>query len=172
MDLIEIFRSPPGKALKNRVVSETGSSQEKFDQIYTIMVHEPEPVSWKAAWALDYCDENSPGLAASHLHEIIKLLRIKESDGFRRSCLRMLSRYKIPEKDQGILADLCFGWLAIESTPVAVKVHCMQILANIAVEYPELKSEIIMIIEDQMDLNSAGFRSRGKQILKSLKKKI
>ena len=36
--------------------------------------------------------------------------------------------------------------------------------------YPELKHELITVIEDQVENNSVGFMSRGRRIIKQLEK--
>jgi len=54
--------------------------------------------------------------------------------------------------------------------PVAVKVHAMQIIYNHTLIYPELKEELITVIEDQVENNSVGFKSRGMRIIRQLKK--
>jgi hypothetical protein len=46
----------------------------------------------------------------------------------------------------------------------------MTVLFNIVKKYPELKDELKMSIEDQLPYGSAGFKSRGRRILKSLEK--
>jgi len=53
--------------------------------------------------------------------------------------------------------------------PIAIRVFAMTVLANLADTYPEIKGELIAVIEDQMPYGSAGFISRGKKILKKLK---
>ena len=45
----------------------------------------------------------------------------------------------------------------------------MDIAYNIASDIPELKEELALVINDQMEFNSAGFKSRGKRILKKIK---
>jgi len=169
MQLRDYFKAAPSAATRKWVVAEVGHSQERFDELYTLMLSEKEPMAWRIAWVLDYCDENSPGLAQKHIKELVASLGSFVSQGMLRSCLRMISRYKLDEDDQGIVADLCFDWLHKENVPVAIKVYSMQILADLAMEYPELKQELILLIEDHMDLNSAGFKSRGARILKKLR---
>ena len=46
----------------------------------------------------------------------------------------------------------------------------MQIIYNHTLIYPELKEELITVIEDQLENNSVGFKSRGMRIIRQLKK--
>ena len=48
----------------------------------------------------------------------------------------------------------------------------MTVLYNITLKIPELADELKIIIEDQMPYGSAGFKSRGKKILKGLQKAL
>jgi len=164
----EYFRTPPSKAVRDRIVSEVGASPELFAELFAFMIREKEPTAWRVSWVLDYCDENNPGLILPHMGELITFLGGRRSEGLLRSCLRMLSRYRIPEAYQGQIADQCFSWLSREAVPVGLKVHSMQILANMAMEYPELKQELTLLIEDNLELNSAAFRARGTMVLKQM----
>ena len=119
---------------------------------------------------MDGCDERHPGLALKHLSRITRRLPELESMGSLRSLLRLLCRHEIPEADQGLLIDLCFGYLVSELYPLAVKVHAMQIIYNHVLLYPELKQELITVIEDQTENNSVGFKARGKRIISLLEK--
>jgi hypothetical protein len=44
----------------------------------------------------------------------------------------------------------------------------MQIIFNHVLLYPELKGELIAVIEDQMNNNSVGFSSRARRLLKQM----
>jgi hypothetical protein len=90
------------------------------------------------------------------------------NDAVKRNTLRVLRYVEIPEDLMGIAADICFKYLLSGKEPVAVKVHAMDVLFNITRKFPELKEELKLAIEDQMPFGSAGFRSRGGKILKSL----
>ena len=46
----------------------------------------------------------------------------------------------------------------------------MQIIFNHALIYPELKEELVMVIEDQVGNNSVGFKSRGTRIIRQLER--
>tara|TARA_Y100000766_G_scaffold270571_1_gene268612 strand:- start:455 stop:592 length:138 start_codon:yes stop_codon:yes gene_type:complete len=44
----------------------------------------------------------------------------------------------------------------------------MKILTNLAVKYPELKAEVIFLINQQLKGNSSGYKSAAKKELKRL----
>lgn len=170
MDLKQLIANIPSASEKEYLVTEIASSQKKFDELFLFMFRQKDPIAWRAAWIIDGCDEKEPSLSKKHLSKIINSLQEFRSHGVRRSFLRLLSRHNIPEKEQGKLADLCFQYMVSELQPVAVKVYAMQILFNLTRIYPELSRELITVIEDQYDNNSAGFKARGKLILRQLEK--
>lgn len=70
---------------------------------------------------------------------------------------------------EGIVVDELFKWLLDPKMQVAVKVYSMEVICQMCFKYPELKGELIEVIDDQLDKNSIAFRTRAKQILKKLK---
>jgi hypothetical protein len=168
MDYRSFLTNFPSRAEKELYISEVGDSPEKFNTLLDLALHDKDPVAWRSAWILDGSDEQHPGLASGSLSRMIHRLPEIESTGTLRSLLRLLCRYPIDEADQGILIDLCFGYLVSELFPVAVKVHAMQIIYNHVLIYPELKEELVAVIQDQVVNNSVGFKSRGMRIIKQL----
>lgn len=150
---------------KEQMAAQIGSSPETYSLLIDISFSGKKPVDWRAAWVADYLAEIHPSLPEPHLETILRQLNRSMPGGVLRCYLRMLVRYPIPEKYQGLIADLCFESLSRESIPVAVKVHAMEILSRFAEEYPELKNELLIILRDQMVNNSTGFKTRARKII-------
>jgi hypothetical protein len=170
MDFRSLLADIPSGVGKDLLIGEVIQSESHFDQLLSLALHEKDPLAWRAGWILDGSDEKMPGLARKHIPGIVRALPGLESMGTRRSLLRLLTRHPIPEEEQGLLIDLCFSYLVSELYPVAVKAHAMQIIYNHVLIYPELKHELITILEDQADNNSVGFRARGNILIKQLEK--
>jgi hypothetical protein len=170
MDLKSLLTNNLSSSEKELIVRELGDSERNFTTLLELALFEKDPMAWRAAWVLDGCDERHPELSTAFLSRIIRHLPETESMGTLRSMLRLLSRHEILEADQGALIDLCFGTMVSERFPVAVKVYAMQIIYNHVLIYPELKEELVSVIRDQSENNSAGFKARGTLILKQLEK--
>jgi hypothetical protein len=168
MDFRSLLINIPSGFDKEVYIREVGRSAGHFRALLDMALHEKDPLAWRAAWILDGSAEKHPEIAVGHIHRIIRKLPGIKSTGVTRSLLRLLCRYEIPEEDQGLLIDLCFGYMVSELYPVAVKVHAMQLIYNHVLLYPELKGELRTVIEDQVIHNSAGFRSRGMRIIGNL----
>ncbi|MDR1155602.1 MAG: hypothetical protein LBL04_12925 [Bacteroidales bacterium] len=149
-----------------------GDNEKEFERLMAIVLHGREPVVQRAAWAMDACLKIHPKLLLPYVETLIAALPRFGNNGTIRQVVKALAVRDIPEKLEGQAVDLCFRWLQSSATPVAVKVHCMQILANITVQHPDLAVELRTVISGQMPRNSAGFASRGRKILKQLQNEI
>jgi hypothetical protein len=170
MDFRSLLLDFPSGAEKDLYIQKVIGSKDLFATLLDLSLFDPDPVAWRAAWILDGSDELQAGLASRYLNKIVRALPKLESKGSLRSLLRMLCRYDIPEESQGLLIDLCFGYLTSELIPVAVKAHAMQIVYNHVLLYPELKEELVTILEDQIDNNTVGFLSRARRLIKQMEK--
>ena len=146
-----------------------GGDASAFERLMRIVLHGREPVVQRAAWAMDICLAKHPCLLSPWVDALIDALPRMCNNGVKRQAVKALASCSfIPEQHEGQLAGLCFDWLQSADIPVAIKVHCMQILANIAARHPGLAGELRTVIVEQTPRNSAGFASRAKKILKRL----
>ena len=145
-----------------------GDSEKEFGRLMDIVLHGREPVVQRAAWAMDACMEAHPEFLLPYVETLIEALPRFSNNGVIRQVVKALVALNIPEEYEGQLADFCFCRLQSAEVPVAIKVHCMQILANITVLHPDLAGELRTVIIEQIPRNSVGFASRGRKILKQL----
>ena len=153
------------------VIHTIGSNEDHFCEIIWLILHEKEPVPSRAAWVADGVSLTYPEMIKPYLSALIQKLPSYQHPGTIRNVLKILTRYPIPHEEEGFLADFCFNSIIEAENPVAIKVHSMQILANLAQIYPELSIELCTIIEDQFDKNSAGFKSKGRKILQEFQQR-
>lgn len=52
--------------------------------------------------------------------------------------------------------------------PIAVKVFAMTVLSTICKYEPELKNELILVLEDQLENTSSGFKSKAIKVLNGI----
>ncbi len=149
-----------------------GDNEKEFGRLMEIVLHGKEPVVQRAAWAMDACLESHPELLSPYIETLIEALPLFSNNGVKRQIVKALAVRNIPEKLEGQVADLCFCWMQSSTVPVAIKAHCMQILANITVRHPDLAVELRTVINEQIPRNSVGLASRGRKILKQLQNEI
>ncbi|PID92410.1 MAG: hypothetical protein CSA96_03450 [Bacteroidetes bacterium] len=169
MDFRSLLQKFPSGTEKNDLTKRILEEPACRQSLLRLALRDKDPLAWRAAWIFDAADEQE-AFARGFIPEIVQALPGLKSSGSMRCLLRMLSRYEIPEDEQGILLDICFSSLVSEAAPIAVKAHAMQIIYQHSLLYPELGRELKTILEDQMENNTAGYKSRARRILKQLKK--
>lgn len=144
-----------------------------FPELFSIFLRNQEPVSRRAAWALDLYTEKRPALLLPLIPELIIKLSGFTHDGMKRHSLRMISRSPIPDSEHtGILITLCFQWMISGKEAIACKVYCMDILYQISCKEPDLKKELADTIEWRLEEESAGFKNHGSKMLGKLYKEL
>lgn len=144
-----------------------GSNQQRFDELFRLFLHDEYQVVQRAAWPLSYCVIAHPSFISKHWKKLLgNLKKPNLHDAVKRNSIRLMQDVNIPEKYHGEVMHICFGYLESPTEPLAVKCFSMTVLANLAKEYPEIKPELKLIIEDQLPHQTAGFKSRAKKLLK------
>ena len=76
----------------------------------------------------------------------------------------------IPKENEGKAIDLLFDFLVSKDTNVTIKSRALFVLFKLTKKYPEIKNELILCINDQMDKYSIDFKIRSTKILNELDK--
>lgn len=144
---------------------------EHTDVIMTKALDDSEPENWRAAWMIDKINEKNPAVVLPYLPAMTDFLLTTKNNSKRRHLLKLISLHDIPKKRMGILLNYCLDVFTDAAIPVAVRVHAMQILYNIAQKEPDFASELIDLIEHEIEYHgSAGIKSRGQKLLKKLRR--
>lgn len=168
MSLIQEILIEHSKTQCTKIVTWVGSSQQRFDELFTLFLQDEYRVTQRAAWPMSYCVIANPAFIKRHWEKLVdNLTKPNLHDGVKRNTVRFLQHIEIPEKYQGALMDICFRYLESPTEALAVKVFSMQVLGNLAKLYPEIKPELKLLIEEQLPNQTAGFKSRAKKILKT-----
>ena len=169
MKLREQILKEHSKANCNAIVQWIGNSQQRFDQLFDLFLKDEYRVVQRAAWPLSYAVMAHPEFIKKHFSKLLKNLdKPGIHNSVKRNTVRLLQDIQIPEKFQGQVMDICFGYISSPTEFVAVKAFALTVLENLSKKYPEIRSELKTIIEDRWDYESAAFRARGKKILKGL----
>lgn len=127
----------------------------------------------RAAWPIGIIGQTHSHLLKKHLPVFVSLLRKPGlHNAVRRNITRLLQYVSIPEELKGDVMDACFSFICDVQEKAAVKAFSLTILEQLAKEYPEIMPEIVTVIEEQWDYETAAFHSRARKILaESFKKK-
>ena len=152
------------------IAEQVSTDNDKYDKLISIVFSNIEPIARRAVYAIDHTNDINQELILKYIDRITDFVLTKPNYSIMRSFLKLLSMNNIPKEKQGEILMLCTDYIFSEKVPAAVKVHCLQIFYNITDEEPDLKPELIQIIEDSFEFNSAGFRCRASKLMKRLRK--
>ena len=164
------------KLLKQRYSKETIQGIAEFlvqnpDSLHSYLkiIKDGKPgMSQRAAWALGHAGEMDKTILIPHLSTLIEILQHPKHDAVTRNIYRVLQYVNIPEDFEGRIYNLCIRDLINPKQPVAVKCFGMTTAYNISKKHKELQSELKMVIEENLENASAGYKSRAKKILPKL----
>lgn len=170
MDIRKTLISGNSKLTAVSIAEYIQNDEDKFKELMYLFLKDEPLITQRASWAVSHCADRYPELIMPWIKPMIKNLQKDINDAVKRNTVRVFQFIDIPENHLGKLADICFRFLGSAKEPIAVKVFSMTILFNMTQKIPEIKNELLPIIEDQLPYGSAGFQARGKKIITALKK--
>ncbi|WP_053179479.1 hypothetical protein [Sunxiuqinia dokdonensis] len=142
---------------------------DQIEDLVDIGLNAPQKETWRAVWIMDRIHEKKPELVRAYIPRFIEALPLTNHESKLRHLLKLVSLNPLPQDQLGMLWDFGLGVFADASRPIAIRVHAMQLLFEITETVPDLKPELMQLIEHEMEFHgSAGIRSRGKKLLKKL----
>lgn len=155
------------------VTKEIIQNPKEFDVLMSVALYHPKQRSWRAAYLVDKIHDEVPEMVIPYLPAIIEKLEVEDNASKRRHWLKLISMNLVDESFFGFLFDYCIKIFTSAKEAIAVRVHAMQILYNISEREPDLKPEVLEIIEHELEYHStAGIRSRGGKLVKKLHAQI
>ena len=169
MNLEKELLKEHSKAQGNKIADYVIKDKKRFDNLMEIFFKADYRLNQRAAYSMNICYDKKPELITPYIEKLIFNLK-KEGlhDAVKRNTIRILQFIQIPAELEGEIYDICFNYLTSMDEPIAIKAFSMRVLANICKSYPELKNELIPVIEDLLPHGSSGIKNRGKKILKEL----
>ncbi len=170
------------KAQTMRIVQWVGHDADRLRILMEIFLNDPpsKPLppgrgyqyifTQRSAWAVRYVAEKAPEIMQPWLDRLVQNLNHSPlHDAIVRNTLNVFEHLDFPAKFDESLTDICFQRLADPKEAIAIRCASMTILERICTRIPELKPELKLILEDQLEHGSAGFKSRAKKLLSRLK---
>ena len=157
------------KRQTDKIIKWIGTDQTKFDELVKLFLQSEYRVTQRAGWPLSNIGIEHPEMIAKHLKPMLMNLK-KENlhNAVIRNTFRLLQFIPLPKKLSGLAAEVAFNYFTDKSQPVAIHVFSMTVLGNLCKQFPELKNELLPLIEERLPYSTPGFRSRAKKVLKQI----
>ena len=159
------------KAQCASIVHWVGASQQRFNELFHLFLNDEYRVVQRAAWPVSNCVIAYPDFIKKNWSAFtVNLQKTNLHNSVKRNSIRMLQDIIIPKKYQGQIMDICFNYVQNPNEAVAVKAFSLTVLSNLAQQYPEIIPEIKFLIVEQIDHQTAAFKSRAKVFFKKFEK--
>ena len=143
--------------------------KKKYAELIQLILEAESPIPQYGSWVLQHSADMDATQIIPYISQLLQLLEEKPHNAVKRAVLRSIVDVQIPAENLDHAVDLCFRFLEDHNEPVAVKMFSMCVLWNACQNEPELLQELGRQIEVQLPVSSAGFKSRGRKILKDLR---
>jgi len=143
---------------------------DDLDILVKLALDDSQTQNYRAIWMVEKVHDQRPELVLPYLPFMTDFVLLTKNSGKKRHILKLISLYPIPEEELSLMLDFCIGIFTDATEEIAVRVHAMQILCNIALKEHDFINELIDIIENEIEYHgSAGIASRGRKLLKKLR---
>jgi hypothetical protein len=145
-----------------------GADKKRLAKLMDIFLNDDGVLAQRSSWIVNMVNDKHPELILPYLEAVIKRMQQPGShDAVKRNMVRILEHTDIPEPVHGIVMTACFDFLADPKETIAVRCFSMNVLDNLSKVYPEIRPELIMLVQNQLENGaSAGFKVRARRILK------
>lgn len=143
---------------------------EDLEILVKLALDDSQTQNYRAIWMVEKVYDQRPELVRSFLPAMTDFVLQTKNSGKKRHILKLISLHPIPEERLSLMLDFCIRIFTDAAEEIAVRVHAMQILCNIALKEHDFINELIDIIENEIEYHgSAGIASRGRKLLKKLR---
>ena len=168
MDIQQAILKEHSKQQTMKIVNFIGSDVQRLEELLNLFLKGEPLERQRCAWVVYHFTPVQQQLSRSYFEQMLDALTEEAHPAVWRATLRLFDNAGIPSGLEGIIVTLAFDVLADPSKPVATKIYAMTILGDYCRKEPDLAGELRLLIEEQWHHSSAGFKSRGKKVLKML----
>lgn len=169
-NLKSALQEPTSPAWESDLCHLVCENEHRFLELIEVFYGNDSRLLQKSTLIILACNKVKPEWVDDQVPRMVNSLNKNIPTPLKRNILRILQYKTIPETLWGHAADQCFNYLESSKEPVAIKAFSMTVLYNLTKKLPDLARELRLLIEEQYNLGSAGFKARGRHVLGQLTK--
>lgn len=133
----------------NKVVGQIEYYPDLIKDIREFVFDKDPRKNMRATWLLLHIAFKHPQLIKKEIPTLLRFLdQATNHTGAIRNCVRIFMEIEIPEKFCASIYDRCQLYATNATLPHAVRVFAIYTMANICKRFPELKQELLIIIDE------------------------
>ncbi|MEH3115648.1 hypothetical protein [Pedobacter terrae] len=177
--LLETIKTTLQKSKVEKLATIASADGFSVKDLIDLTFYHDQQIGFRAAWILE-------NVFTNHQQQFLPYIRYFLEKFPQQSNLSALRHYAkilaimtkrnasieikkiIADYDTDHLVEVVFVWLIDGKIPVAIKSHCLNILANLTIKHSWIREELLQTIDFLVDKESIGFFAKVKQIRKQL----
>ncbi len=142
MDLVAILSEKQSSKNVKHITEKALEDPSILKALVKLMDNGSKRLSQNAAWPICHITDADPTVFSKHQKKLLALLRRTDvHPAVHRNVIRIFHYLKVDTQLEGELLDICFHFLNVKETPIAVQHLAMHILWKMTKQYPELLNE-------------------------------
>ena len=177
--LLETIKTTLQKSKVEKLAAIASEDTFSVKELIDLSFYHDEQIGFRSAWILEnvysFYEERFLPYALYFLEKLPKQSNLSAMRHYVKILAFMTRKNASTEIKQIIanyntdyLVEVVFAWLIDEKIPVAVKSHCLTILANLNAKHDWIKDELLQTMDFLVDKESIAFFAKVKQIKKQL----
>jgi hypothetical protein len=177
--LLETIKTTLQKTKATKLAAIAIQTEYSIKHLIDLTFYPKEQIEFRASWILETICLTDFERFLPQIHYFLEKFPQQNNLSCRRhysKILALITKKNAPQVakeiinkyDTDFLVETVFSWLIDEKNPVAIKAHCLNILANLTVKHAWIKDELIQTMDFLIDKESIAFHGRAKQVKKQL----
>lgn len=169
-ELAQRLAEDRSKASVNKLINEVLTHGLDWENFWSVNTQTKLPAKWYMTWWLaNYAEHDALSLESRQEEYWNKLLET-EHEGMKRDLWKVLTKITLNDELAGLAFDKALQTIASQKHAVAVRAYAMEVALNVALNYPVLANEVMMILESLSPEEPPSIRARKRMFLKKLRK--
>ena len=133
--------------------------------LFDYLIEGKDILARKCAEIIRLVYDKNPEIVIPQIDRLIETLEKPSHNAIKRCIFRMFQQTSFTEEQTGKVLNLAFRHLQNREYPIAVRVFAMTTIYGITKKYPEIFSELEVVITENLSIESTGFQNRAHKIL-------
>ena len=140
---------------------------KQIEALVDILINENSyPLPEYASWIIVHLSKSQKTELIQFQNKLIDFLFINQNESVRRNVLNIQKHLGITLYKESEFIDLLISYIQNYEEKVAVQVYSMQLLVSFVKKYPELKTELLEIIELNSEKKTPAYYSAQRHFVK------
>lgn len=158
--LLEFKDNRDYKSFSLRTIQNSETIPELIALCYTVKYPFPQ----YSSWLLSHVAENHREKLLPFQQDLINVFLKCSDHSTQRNLANTLLKFPETDYKSGEMMDYLFRFLQDSNTKVALKAYAMYLLVPLVKPYPELKRELLLVIQSRISAESQAYKGAVKKV--------